>query len=160
MSKVIYPGTFDPITLGHMDVLKRIAKIFDCIILGVAADSRKNTLFSVEERVAMARNEMQEQGLKNVEVQSFNGLLVDFARRVDSKIIVRGLRAVSDFEYEFQMSYINNKLTSDIETMFIPATANGHFISSSFVKEIARLDGKLEGLASSYVIEKLKEKNA
>ncbi|MDZ5762132.1 Phosphopantetheine adenylyltransferase [Candidatus Cyrtobacter comes] len=144
--KVIYPGTFDPITLGHLDIIKRASRIFSSVTIGVAQDTRKNTIFSLEERVRMIEQEVAH--IKNVEVIGFTGLLVDFARKNDVHTMVRGLRAVSDFEYEFQLAYVNRKMNHKIDTVFLPSTEEGHFISSSFAREIARLGGDLSQLVS------------
>jgi len=159
MSKTaIYPGTFDPITFGHLDILQRAAKVFDNVIVGIAANTSKTPLFTVEERFEIARKEVSELNISNVTVKMFEGLLIDFVRKEDAKIIVRGLRAVSDFEFEFQMSYMNHKMSPEIETVFLPATENSHFISSSFVKQIALLQGNLDGLVSDYVSSQLRNK--
>jgi pantetheine-phosphate adenylyltransferase len=155
----IYPGTFDPITLGHLDLIVRAAKVFPELIVAVAADNNKNTLFSMDERVEMIKKEVKANpSTQHVQVFPFTGLLVDFAKQKGTNVIIRGLRAASDFEYEFQMSYVNHKLAPDLETMFIPATEKSHFIASRFVREIARLDGNLKGFASDHVIEMLKQK--
>lgn len=153
----IYPGTFDPITNGHIDVIKRTANIFDNLIIAVAEDTTKKPIFSLEERVQIVKEEIEDQVKcsKNIKVMPFKGLLIDFARSQKAHVILRGLRALSDFEYEFQMSYMNRKLDDTIETMFIPASEASHFISSRFVKELAKLDGKLEGFVSKKVANKL-----
>ena len=152
MTKVLYPGTFDPVTIGHLEIIKRISMIFDQVIVGVAVDSIKNTLFSVEDRVSMIQDNIFQ---SNITVESFKGLLVNFAKQKKVTVIVRGLRALADFEYEFQMWYINHKLCSEIETLFLPAGETGHFISSSLVKEIARLKGNLNNLVPQNVMHKL-----
>ncbi|AIF81746.1 phosphopantetheine adenylyltransferase [endosymbiont of Acanthamoeba sp. UWC8] len=154
----IYPGTFDPVTLGHLDIIARSAKVFEGVIVAVAQDSKKITHFSFEERVDMLNYELKRLKLENVKAKAFKGLLVDFIKAEGARIIVRGLRALADFEYEFQMSYINHKLSPDIETVFLPATENGHFISSSFVNEIARLGGNLKGFVSEEIAAKIKER--
>lgn len=157
MTNAIYPGTFDPITKGHMDIIRRAAKIFPNLMVAVAEDVNKSPIFSVDERVALIKAELAEDPLlKQVKVSCFKGLLMDFARENSASVIVRGLRAASDFEYEFQMAYMNKKLCSDIETIFITASENSHFISSRFVKELARLSGNLEGFVSNNVANKLK----
>lgn len=153
----IYPGTFDPITFGHLDIIARSAKIFEQVIVAVAQDTKKSTHFSLEERVEMVNHEILRLNLSNVKVKAFSGLLVNFVKSEGARIIVRGLRALADFEYEFQMSYMNHKLQPDIETIFLPATENGHFISSSFVNEIARLGGNLKGYVSEEVAAKIKQ---
>lgn len=159
MSKIaIYPGTFDPITFGHLDILQRASKVFDKVIVGIAANTSKNTLFSIEERFEIAKKEVSGLNISNVTVRMFEGLLIEFVKNEGAKIIVRGLRAVSDFEFEFQMSYMNHKMSPEIETVFLPATENSHFISSSFVKQIALLQGNLNGLVSDYVSSQLRNK--
>ncbi len=154
-STVLYPGTFDPITIGHFDVIKRASSIFSKVIIAVAKDTRKNSVFNLEERVDMVEVEVAISGIKNIEVVGFTGLLVDFAKKNNIYTVVRGLRAVSDFEYEFQMAYVNKKMNSKIDTIFLPATEEGHFISSSFAREISRLGGDLSQLVSKNVAEKL-----
>ena len=147
----IYPGTFDPITLGHLDIIKRSAALFDKLIIAVATDTLKTPLFSVEDRVNMISYEMKNYKITNVIIKPFKGLLVKFVKTENANIIIRGLRAVADFEYEFQMSFINRTLDTDIETVFLPATENVHFISSTFVKEITRLHGDTKNLVTSNV---------
>ncbi len=154
---VIYPGTFDPITKGHMDILRRASKIFATVIIAVAKDTVKNTLFSLEERVEIVEAEIKNHNLQNVKVLPFEGLLIDFAKQLDVYTIVRGLRAVSDFEYEFQLAYMNHKMHRKIETIFFPATEDSHYISSRFVKEVARLGGNIDDFVSVYVQRRLKE---
>lgn len=155
---VVYPGTFDPITYGHMDIIERIAKIFDKVVVGVAGSSFKENMFSLEERVQIVKEEIAYNSMKNVEVRPFNGLLIDFAKENNIRIIVRGLRALTDFESEFKMAYINHKMNENIETIFLPATSRGHFIASSSAKEIAKLNGDLSCLVSDNVARKLKLK--
>jgi pantetheine-phosphate adenylyltransferase len=151
----VYPGTFDPITLGHVDIIKRTSLLFDKVIIAVAKNLSKAPAFSIEERVTMVNEEVNNNNMKNVEARAFNGLLVEFVKNERANIIIRGLRAVADFEYEFQMSFVNRTLDSDIETIFLPATENVHFISSSFVKEITRLGGNTENLVSKNIQYKL-----
>ncbi|WP_341808389.1 pantetheine-phosphate adenylyltransferase [Wolbachia endosymbiont (group E) of Neria commutata] len=136
----IYPGTFDPITFGHIDIIKRACKIVDKLIIGVAENINKHAAFGAKLRTSMAKNEIKELGI-GADVISFNGLLMNFAKEQNASVIIRGLRAVSDFDYEFQMSWVNYKLLPAIETIFLPASEDTQFISSSFVKEIARLKG-------------------
>ncbi len=155
--KAIYPGTFDPMTMGHIDIIRRAANIFDELVVAIAEDTVKSPLFSLEERIEIAEHEIKKIG-QNIKVMPFKGLLVEFAKVQESNIIVRGLRAASDFEYEFQMSYMNHKIAKEIETIFIPATESGHFISSRFVKELARLKGKLDGFVSKEVEARLVER--
>lgn len=148
----LYPGTFDPITNGHLDIIVRGARLFDRLIVAVAINAGKGPLFSLDERVEMVRDEIaaRDHGLgKKVDVRSFDNLLIHFAQQCGAKMILRGLRAVSDFEYEFQMAGMNTRLDSEIETVFLMASERHQFISSRFVKEIARLGGDI----SSFVPE-------
>jgi pantetheine-phosphate adenylyltransferase len=135
----LYPGTFDPITNGHTDLVGRAARVFDKVFIAIAESSHKTPLFSLEERIAMARKEVRK--LRNVEVVGFSTLLVDFVHEVKAGVILRGLRAVSDFEYEFQLASMNRHLGPDVETLFMTPDERYGFISSSLVKEIARLKG-------------------
>ncbi|MFT6106700.1 MAG: pantetheine-phosphate adenylyltransferase [Rickettsiales bacterium] len=148
----VYPGTFDPITFGHIDIIKRSLKIVDHLIIGVARDTSKNPIFSVEQRIALVKKEVEnlDPG-KIVEVVGFEGLLINFAREKNSKIIIRGLRAVSDFEFEFQMFGMNSKLDPEIQTIFLPASESTHFIASRLVKEVARLGGDVSKFVSPNV---------
>ena len=153
----VYPGTFDPITLGHLDIIKRAGKIVDKLIIAVAADTAKTPIFSLKDRVKMVQDDIS--GIKGdaeIEVVGFEGLLVNFAKEHKASIIIRGLRAVSDFEYEFQMSGMNTKMNPDIQTVFLPASESTHFIASRFVKEIMRLGGNVDGMVSEKVKKKLK----
>lgn len=144
MRVAVYPGTFDPITNGHLDIIRRAVEIFDRVVVGVAQDNYKNTLFSLEERVQLVRDVTRD--CPTVTVKSFSGLLVDFARQEGAVAIVRGLRAVSDFEYEFQMSIMNKKLASDLETVFLMTATEYSFISSSIIRQVASLGGCIRGL--------------
>ncbi|AKX94687.1 pantetheine-phosphate adenylyltransferase [Neomoorella thermoacetica] len=144
MKVAVYPGTFDPITNGHLDIIRRAVSIFDRVVVGVAADNYKKTLFSLEERVELVRTVTRD--IPGVTVKSFSGLLVDFARREEAVAIVRGLRAVSDFEYEFQMSIMNKKLASDLETVFLMTATEYSFLSSSIIRQAASLGGCIHGL--------------
>ena len=141
MRKAIYPGSFDPITNGHLDVLERASHLFDELIVGVARDNQKQCLFSVDERVAMISAAARKLRLKNVRAVSFDGLLVEFARREKACAILRGLRAISDFEFEFQMALMNRKLDPKVETLFLTPREEMTYISSRIVKEIRRLGG-------------------
>ena len=157
----LYPGTFDPITNGHLDIVVRAARVVDRLIVAVAANAGKGPLFSLEERVALVREDLAERAQLNgvnIEVRSFDTLLVDFARQCGAHVIIRGLRAVSDFEYEFQMAGMNARLSPDIETMFLMASERCQFISSRFVKEIGRLGGDISSFVSPRVRAELDEK--
>lgn len=150
----LYPGTFDPITNGHLDIVMRAARVLDRLIVAVAANAGKGPLFTLDERVALVREDLAERAHKlgvNIEVRSFDNLLIDFARQCGAHVIIRGLRAVSDFEYEFQMAGMNARLSPDIETMFLMASERCQFISSRFVKEIGRLGGDISSFVSPRV---------
>ncbi len=156
MKIAIYPGTFDPITFGHLDIIKRASELFDHLIIAVAKDNNKNPMFSCDQRVEMINDEINKLINKdNISVEKFEGLLINFAQKKSSKIIVRGLRAVSDFEYEFQMYGMNFKLDNTIQTIFLPASENHHFIASKLVKEIAKLGGDISLFVSPNVKEKI-----
>lgn len=143
MKIAIYPGTFDPITFGHIDIIKRASQLFDHLIIASAKDSNKNPLFSLDERVELIKNEINKlENSDKISVEKFEGLLVEFAKQKNAKIIVRGLRAVSDFEYEFQMFGMNSQLNPNIQTVFLPASENHHFIASKLVKEVAFFKGR------------------
>ena len=148
----LYPGTFDPVTNGHMDIIGRAVKLVDRLVIGVARNDDKGPLFSTDERVVMLRAEVAHLGAK-VEVQAFDSLLMHFAESLDASIIVRGLRAVADFEYEFQMTAMNQRLNADIETVFLMADPRHQAIASRLVKEIARLDGAIDSFVSPAVAE-------
>lgn len=155
--KAIYPGTFDPITNGHLDIIARISKIFPELVIAIAEDTNKSPIFSVSKRVELAKQEITSHNFGNckIDVVPFSGLLVDFAEKQNASVIIRGLRALADFEYEFQMSYMNHKIKPTIETLFLPANENGHFISSRFVKELARLGGEVSGFVSENIAKEL-----
>jgi pantetheine-phosphate adenylyltransferase len=157
MRIAVYPGTFDPITKGHLDVLERAQRLFDKVVIAVAANTGKSPLFSVEERVALAH-----EAVKNLEVptevKSFNGLLVDFVQNQGACAIVRGLRAVSDFEFEFQMALMNRKLRKDVETIFLMPRESYTYLSSSIIREVAKLGGDFSNFVSPNVEQALKEK--
>lgn len=151
----IYPGTFDPITNGHADIIKRASKITDTLIVAISESKSKKPMFSSDERVEMAKHYFSKYDLAdNVKVMKFDGLLVNFARKVDAKFLIRGLRAVSDFEYEFQMACMNSRLDETMETIFLPSSEKNQFISSKLVKEIASLGGDI----SSFVIPEIEKK--
>jgi len=151
----IYPGSFDPITFGHIDIVKRASKIFDKVILAIAHDNTKNSLFSMDQKLKMAQNELKD--LKNVEIADFSGLLVDFAKKNNAKIAIRGLRAISDFEYEFQICNMNSKLDPNLQTIFLPAASELQFISSKLVKEVVRLKGNVSSFVSPAIEAELKK---
>ena len=154
--KALYPGTFDPVTNGHFDIIQRSVEIFDHVIVGVACNQRKSPLFNVDERVAMLREVTRP--FERLEVARFDGLVTQFAREYGADVIVRGLRAVSDFEYELQMALTNRKLAGDIETVFLMPSAQYSFLSSSVVKEIARLGGDIDCFVPKSVEQQLQKK--
>ena len=157
----LYPGTFDPPTLGHHDIIRRAVKLVDHLVIGVATNSTKTPLFTLEERVAILRREVGQHtasGRATIEVRSFQGLLMDFAGDVGAQMVVRGLRAVSDFEYEFQMVGMNAAMKSDVETVFLMADPQHQAIASRLVKEIALLGGDVSPFVSADVAELLKQR--
>tara|TARA_Y100000031_G_scaffold111290_1_gene122704 strand:+ start:1063 stop:1548 length:486 start_codon:yes stop_codon:yes gene_type:complete len=156
MKTAVYPGSFDPVTNGHIDVIERTLKIFDKVIVAVGDNPGKEPTFTIEERVDMLKESTKH--LKNIEIDSFSGLLLDFVKSKNSKIIIRGLRAVSDFEFEFQRALLNRVADSDIETIFIMTKEHYVYLNSSIVKEMAMFKGKVNGLVPKIVEEKLKEK--
>ena len=156
--KAIYPGTFDPVTNGHLDVIERAAAVFGELVVAVAINLDKNPTFDTEERVAMIRESCGH--LSNVEVISFPGLLVDLATTIGAQVIVKGLRAVSDFEYEFQMAQMNRKLNPNVETVLLPTASNYAFLSSSLVKQIARLGADVSDVVPPPVMRRLQELHA
>ena len=156
MKSGIYAGTFDPMTLGHLDLIERAARIFDRLIIAVAESSRKAVLFSIEERIEMAQACVGD--LSNVEVESFDGLLVEYAREKGVHILIRGLRAFSDFEFEFQMALTNRKLAPDIETIFLMPNEDYSYISSSTVKDVAQYGGDTRDFVAVPVEEALRRK--
>jgi len=158
MAIAVYPGSFDPVTLGHVDIIERTAKIMDHVIVGVLQNYSKTPLFSVEERVTMLRNVTSH--IKNVEVKFFDGLLVDFVHQNRADVIVRGLRAITDFEYELQLSQTNRVIAPDIDTIFLTTNLKYSYLSSSIVKEIARYQGDISGFLHPEVARMVKEKMA
>ena len=156
MITAIYPGTYDPVTLGHVDVITRAAGIFDRVVVGVVGSPQhKRPMFSLDERVGFLREALAE--LENVEVDVFSELVVDFARRWDAKVIVKGLRVISDFEWEFQMNQLNRTLAPEIETVYVMASPQVSFVSSSGVKEIAAFGGKVDELVPPRVADRFRE---
>jgi pantetheine-phosphate adenylyltransferase len=152
----IYPGSFDPVTNGHLDILERGLKIFDKIIVAILHNPQKQFLFSIEERKEMLALSLRE--FSNVEIDSFNGLLVDYAASRKAHGILRGLRALSDFEYEFQLALMNRRLNREIQTVFLMTGLRWIFTSSSIIKEAARFGGNIEGMVPAPVLEKIREK--
>ncbi|MDD4179113.1 MAG: pantetheine-phosphate adenylyltransferase [Candidatus Margulisbacteria bacterium] len=153
MKIAVYPGSFDPITNGHLDVIERAAKLFEKVIVAVIHNPEKNPYFNFKERIAMIKAAVPH--CKNVEIDSFDGLLVDYVRTKKARSIVRGLRAVSDFDYEFQMALTNRKMASEIETVFLMTDYKYSYLSSSFVKQIARRGGDISGLVPPAVAKRL-----
>jgi pantetheine-phosphate adenylyltransferase len=160
----VYPGTFDPITNGHLDIIRRASRMCDRLIVAVSTNAGKGPLFSIDERTALVKDELKEPGNNfnggNVEVVAFDNLLIQFAASVKATFIIRGLRAVSDFEYEFQMAGMNAKLDPQIETVFLMASERHQFISSRFVKEIGKLGGEIGQFVSPRVADRLQKKFA
>jgi pantetheine-phosphate adenylyltransferase len=157
----VYPGTFDPITFGHLDIIQRATRLVDRLIVGVAMNVTKDPFFSIEDRVAMIEDEIKTLPLSpdiEIQVKPFNNLLVDFAKEEGAQLLIRGLRAVSDFEYEFQMAGTNRKLSPELETVFLVASESYQLIASNLVKEIARLKGNTSPFVSPKVALRLKER--
>lgn len=155
-SVALYPGSFDPITNGHVDIIERGLGIFDRVVVAVLKNPKKRPLFTTKERVRMIQDIFASR--KEVEVRAFEGLLVDFARSQGTKVVIRGLRAISDFEYEFQMALMNRGLAPDIETFFMMPSVNYSFLSSALVREVAGLGGTVEGLVPPSVARKLRNR--
>jgi pantetheine-phosphate adenylyltransferase len=158
----LYPGTFDPLTLGHLDIIHRAVKLVDHLVIGVATNPSKSPLFTLEERVAMVEHEAEPlaQGRATIAVETFGSLLMQFAEKLGASVIVRGLRAVSDFEYEFQMVAMNQRLNAEIETVFLMADPRHQAIASRLVKEIAMLGGNVAPFTSPYVAKLLVQRCA
>lgn len=156
MRIAVYPGSFDPVTNGHLDIIERSSRVFDKVVVGVLNNSGKNPLFSAQERVDMLKSVTQH--MKNVEIDSFSGLLVDFVKMKNASVIVKGLRTVGDFEYEFQMALLNKALNPEYETMFMMTDSKYSYISSSMVKELAGFHGNLTGLVPAQIISKINQK--
>lgn len=158
MKRALTPGTFDPITAGHLDVIGRAAQLVDEVIVAVAISNKKNPLFTLEERVALVEEAVAD--MPNVRVEPFDELLVDFARRMDAQAVVKGLRAITDFEYEFQMTALNYQLDKELETLFIMSTPQHMYLSSSIVREIASLGGDVSQFVPPHVDAALKRRYA
>jgi pantetheine-phosphate adenylyltransferase len=156
MIKAIYPGTFDPLTRGHEDLVRRASTLFGSLILAIADSRAKRTFFTLQERVDMARTVLGD--VKNLQVIGFTGLLIDFVRKHNARVVLRGLRAVSDFEYEFQLAGMNRNLYPEMETMFLTPSEQHMFISATLVREIASLGGDVSKFVDPYIEKKLKEK--
>jgi pantetheine-phosphate adenylyltransferase len=156
MRTAVYPGSFDPVTNGHLDLVRRASAIFDATVVAVAQNTRKNPLFSAEERVAMIREAVA--GIPNVRVDAFDGLLVQYAKKQNATAILRGLRAVSDFDYEFQMALLNRKLAPDLETVYLMPSEEYTYVNSTIVKEVAAMGGRLDCFLPPNVARALAEK--
>jgi len=156
VTTAIYPGSFDPLTHGHLDILNRAAGIFDRVVIAVSENPSKQPLFTAEERIAMIKPSLAE--MTGVEVSSYKGLTIDFARQVGARVIVRGLRAVSDFESEFQMAMMNRRLEPDVTTVFIPTSLRHLFLSSSLIKELTAFGGDIAEFVPASVVEPLKQR--
>ena len=153
MTTAIYPGSFDPITMGHFDLIQRASGMFDRVVVGILNNTDKHPTFAVEERLTLVRRSVG--SLANVEVAIFNGLLVDFVQQCGANVILRGLRAISDFEYEFQMSLTNKKLNPELETVFLTTSAENMYLSSSLVKQVAQFGGDISAFVPSCVLEEI-----
>ena len=156
MKRAVYPGSFDPITFGHLDIIERSAKMVDELVVAVLRNSAKNSLFSLEERVNMIKEVTK--NIPNVRVETFDGLLVDYMRQIDANIIVRGLRAVTDFEYELQIAQMNHVLNEEAETIFLITNLQYSYLSSSLVREIASYGGDITKLVPKQLIDRIYEK--
>ena len=156
MIRAIYPGSFDPVTLGHLDIIRRASRTVNELIVGVLNNGGKTPLFTAEERVEMLREVTKD--IPNVKVMAFSGLLVDFARHTDSTVVVRGLRAISDFDYELQMAQTNRKMNPHVDTMYIATSLEYAYLSSSTVKEVAFFDGDISEFVPEPVVEKVRER--
>lgn len=156
MIRAIYPGSFDPVTLGHLDIIQRASRSVDELIVGVLNNGGKTPLFTIDERVSMLKEVTE--GLLNVKVLSFSGLLVDFARQTEATVVVRGLRAISDFEYELQMAQTNHKLNPQVDTMFMATSLDYSYLSSTIVKEVAFFQGDIKEFVPEAIVGRIQEK--
>tara|TARA_B000000460_G_C21222258_1_gene266994 strand:- start:57 stop:551 length:495 start_codon:yes stop_codon:yes gene_type:complete len=155
----LYPGSFDPITNGHMDIIRRSLKVVDKLIVGIAVNVSKSEYFNTEERLQIIEEDIKNIGLSDrIKIHSFEGLLMDYAKSIGANVIIRGLRAVSDFEYEFQMTGMNARLEPSIETVFLMSSENQHFISSKLVKEVFKFNGDISSFVSANVLKNMKNK--
>ncbi|MBP9854387.1 MAG: pantetheine-phosphate adenylyltransferase [Candidatus Omnitrophica bacterium] len=154
--KALYPGSFDPVTFGHIDIIKRASRIFDQVVVGVAHNTQKQTLFSNTERIAMLKEVTKD--IKNIEVVEFKGLVIDFARSININVLVRGLRMISDFEYELQMALTNRRLDEQLETVFLMPSEGYSFLSSTLIKEAASLGADMSSFVPPSIVTRLKEK--
>ncbi len=152
----IYPGSFDPLTNGHLSIINRALKIFDKLVVAILTNPQKTTLFTLDERIYMIKEVLK--GKPNIEVESFDGLLVDYVVQKKTNVIIKGLRALSDFEYEFQMAIMNRKLNREIESVFLMTDFRWFYISSTIIKEVAKFGGEISGLVPPLVCKKVKEK--
>ncbi len=156
MNIFIYPGSFDPVTNGHLDIIKRSIKLCDKLIVAVGVNDRKRTAFNAEERMSLLRTALKDE--PEIEITSFSGLLTDFAKKTGANAIIKGLRAMSDFEFEFQMALVNKYLSNEVETLFMMTSVNYSFVSSSAVKEIARNHGRIDELVPECIKDKILER--
>lgn len=158
MKLAVYPGSFDPVTLGHLDIIVRASRIFDKLIVGVPTNPDKHASFSVDERMDLLRRATSAEGLKNVEIDRVEGLLADYARRRGAMVVIKGLRALSDFEYEFQQALTNKKLNPELETMFLATSAENMFLSSSMVKQVAGFGGDISPFVPACILQTIQER--
>ena len=158
MKLAIYPGSFDPVTLGQLDIIVRASKIFDKLIVAVPVNPAKHASFTVEERMELLRRATQAEGLRNVEVDKVEGLLADYAKQRQAMVLIKGLRALSDFEYEFQQALTNKKLNPELETMFLATSAGNMFLSSSMVKQVAGFGGDISHFVPACILETIQER--
>ncbi len=156
--KAVYPGSFDPITFGHIDIIERGLKLFDKIVVAILINPAKTPLFTVQERIEMIRESIKHLPEEKIEVSSFTGLLVDYVKTIKAKAILRGIRAISDFEYEFQMALTNRKLLKDVDTVFMMPDERFSYLSANLVREVATFGGDISHFVPSHVEKKLKEK--